>query len=183
MINRIDDRAAIEKLYAESIGKPTLLLLYARTGVGKSYFIEKVFMEDSNSCYIKCQINQREAAESKGIYISCLAKALNSYAQETTKFPTIKGYIQTIYKVDNENGSIVNDLLDIAAEISRTKTIKEKLDKPRKFKDELLAKILESDNDTSISFLREYIIYLSKGKNIVINIENIQEADVSFINF
>jgi len=183
MINRIPERIAIESIYNDYHEKPGILLVYARTGVGKSRLMDHIFADKSDCCYIRVPINQQEAEETKGLYISSLAKALNSYAHETTQFLTVEEFVENIYTIDTDSEKVINDLLDIAADLIKLKVVKEKLDQNKKFKKDLISKVLQNDNDVAVSFLLNYIVYISKQKKLIISIENIQLANKRLISF
>jgi len=185
MINRLKDKSAIENLYTRNNGKSTILILYARNGVGKSYLTDNIFLKKLEASYIRVKINQQEAEDLKDLYISSIARALNKYAHETNKFHTVEDFINNIYD-NNKNidrGKVVDDLLDVLTDITKIKIIKEKLDQNKKDKKNLIAKILQNDNDILVSILIEYIIYISTEKNLIISIENIQYAGDRLISF
>lgn len=183
MINRIDDKAAIESIFQRYNGKAGILLLYAHTGVGKSLLIDRIFQNKSDSCYIRLEINQQEAQETKGLYISCLAKALNKYAHDTNKFSTLESFVENIYIINKDNEKVVNDFLDVVAELVKAKTIKEKLDQNKKFKKDLIDKVLQNDNDVAVTFLLDYILYITKERRLAVSIENIQQANKRLVLF
>lgn len=183
MINRIEDKTTIEKVYAESLGKAVILILFSKSGIGKSYLVDNIFTDRQESSYIRCRINQQEAEETKGLYISCLAKALNKYAHKTSDFLSLEEFIENLYSLDIDREKVVNDLLDVAADLAKLKIVKEKLDQNKNFKEDLVKKILQNDNDISLSLLIEYIIFITANKRLVVSIENIQNANKNFISF
>ena len=182
MIDRINERNTLKNIYKDNIGKSTILIIYARTGIGKSFLIDSVFSKINNASYIRVKINQREAEETKGAFISNLAQAINESAHKLGQFITIEEFIKSIFRIDINKEKVISDLLDILADLTKTKVIKSKLDYYLKYKNDLIKSILKNDNDISVSFLIEYITYIAEKNNIIICIENIHHANYKFIS-
>lgn len=182
MIDRIEDAKVIESIYLENINKPTFLVLYAPTGVGKSYFVDEVFKKFNETSYIRIEITQREAEETKGAYISNFAKNINKYAKRTHEFPTLENFINDIFHKELNRERILVDLLDIAVAMFN-ETATKKIHSEKVFRDNVIESILQNDGDTPIAILLEYIIYISNVKRLVITIENIQDSNSKFNNF
>src|SRR4051812_33444946 len=100
MINRFADKQALERIFSEHLNKSAILLLCAKTGVGKSYLVDHVFNTKQDISFIRVKINREEAISLNTLYISGLAKALDIHARKTGKFSTIEQFITTDYKID-----------------------------------------------------------------------------------
>lgn len=184
MINRLVEVEQIEEVYAKNDGQPSILILYAYTGIGKSCLVDEIFSKKLNSAFVRVEINQDESEDLNGLYTSSLAKSLNKYAFETGKFPTVEDFINNIYNIDFNREKVINDLLDIIASSTEvTKTIKAKIDQSKNLKENIVEKVLQNNNDISASFLLEYITHISANNNLIISIENIQNTNSKFISF
>ena len=185
MINRITEKEVINNIYKEASNKSksALLIIYAKTGVGKTILIDTIFKSLIGSHYIRLKINQQQAQETKGFYLSSLAKALNIYAHQTSEFSSFEEFISTTHSLGKNGEKAIDDLLDIAFILVNKKDIREKINEPKKAKEGIIKKILESDNEIALSFLLEYITYISENRRIILCIENIQNANPRLISF
>jgi len=183
MINRIPEKQAIKNIYGEFYKTSAMLILYAKTGVGKTLLTDTVFTNLPDTCYIRAKITQQQAEETNGFYLSCLAKSLNEYAHRTSFFSTIEDFAENIYRLDKNTDKIIDDLLDIGFAYFDRKDLRDKLKETKTIKENIIIKVLESDTEIAVSFMLEYIAYISKIQKIVVSIENIQNANEKFISF
>ena len=183
MINRIEDIKTLERIYLNNKETSSILLLYAPTGVGKSCLTDYVFTNKIGASYIRIRVNQQEANETKGLFISYLARMLNKYATTTGEFQSLSSYIENVYNADTNKDKLARDFLDVAADLLHVKVIKDKIEKQSKRKEKILSEILQSDAELTVSILLDYITYISNQQNIVISIENIQLASEQLVSF
>ncbi|MBI9056091.1 MAG: hypothetical protein JEY96_19880 [Bacteroidales bacterium] len=181
MINRLDERKYLRDIFENNKGTSTILIIYARTGVGKSCLADTVFSAIKNISYIRVKVNKKEAEENDGIFVTSLARALDNYASNSLEFINIEEYVETTHEVKNEK--IINDIIEIVADLTKTKIIKSKVDYYLNHKNEIIKNILKKDTDFSITFLLEYIKYISQSRQLVLSIENIHIASSTFIAF
>jgi hypothetical protein len=181
MINRLAEQKILQNLIDNAEGTSTIMIIYSKTGVGKSYLSDHVFSKAQDLHYIRVKVNKRQAEEDDSIFFASLAQTVDNYAQLTTLFPTIEEYIKVNHKIDNQR--IVNDVLDIIADLTKAKLAKTKVDNFVKHKADIVKNILRNDVDVSETFLIDYLCTVARNKRTFISIENIHLSSPKFIKF
>lgn len=181
-VNRYKILSFFSKHIENNLGK-AVSIIYSRKGIGKSRLCKEILKDiKTTSTKVKVSINCSKVDFSQdGFYIKQIAKEINKNSLTISSIS-----IEKFLQIDSENDhneliyKIANDYMEKSSVLKNVKDVISKFFSIGNFNSD---KIFDSNVAESIKLSYKYIEYCSKNNYFVINIENIQNIDITSLNF
>lgn len=179
-INRFKIISLLKNDINQNNGKK-IFFISSNSGVGKSRLCKEILKDiESNIFKIKLSISNSKAYSSQdGYYIKELAKAINKEVQNELSFENF--LINSVEKEDLDKFflKVADDYLSKNSVYKNIKEVFEKVFQKGSFQ---VDKIFNTNLSDSIKYAMKYVKHCIQKQYFVINIENIQNIDISSIN-
>ena len=181
-VNRYKILSFFSKHIENNLGK-AVSIIYSRKGIGKSRLCKEILKDiKTTSTKVKVSINCSKVDFSQdGFYIKQIAKEINKNSLTISSI-SIEKFLQIVSENDHNEliYKIANDYMEKSSVLKNVKDVISKFFSIGNFNSD---KIFDSNVAESIKLSYKYIEYCAKNNYFVINIENIQNIDITSLNF
>ncbi|MCT7568085.1 hypothetical protein [Aliarcobacter butzleri] len=177
-VNRYTILNFFSKDIDNNLGK-SASIIYSKSGIGKSRLCEEILKDVKNSlAKVKVSINNSKVDYSQdGFYIKQIAKEINKNSSSINSI-SMEEFLQMDAEKDTNElmYKIANDYMEKSSVLKNVKDVISKFFSIGNFNSN---KIFDSNLAESIKLSYKYIEYCCKNNYFIINIENIQNIDIT----
>lgn len=180
IVNRTKELEIMDSIFS-SYKSSSCVFLHGKSGIGKSSISEKFIDKNKNITSFRVLPKRSQQDYNYGYYISQLSHEINRTSDNNSDFNSIADFIkgQHLKKTKQFLVGALDSLIETTA---LGKIINDGIKNRKVYKKEIEEYFKSFQDDQRYLVIEEYVIQELKGKEFLLNIENIQNIDELSLN-